>query len=113
MPEPIAEAELVERVKRELREELLQSGAPLPGLGHNGGPPIVDQPVYDTLEFCAAHKISRSMLYELWHDGIGPRFYRIGTSIRITGEAAADWRREREKATDQKFAENSKTLESA
>jgi predicted DNA-binding transcriptional regulator AlpA len=102
----IADAELIERIKKELRDELLQPSATAPGLGHNGGPPLVDPPVYDILEFCVAHKISRSTLYNLWTDGIGPKFYRIGSSVKITGESAQAWRREREAAT-------AKALESA
>jgi hypothetical protein len=29
-------------------------------------------------EFCRAEKLSRAMLYKLWSEGRGPRFYRIG-----------------------------------
>jgi hypothetical protein len=52
-------------------------------------------------EFCAAHRISRTKLYELWAAGTGPRFFYIGVKKIITAEAAADWRRERELASSQ------------
>ena len=43
-------------------------------------------------EFCSAHRVSRSALYELWSCGLGPRFFMVGTHRRISNEAAADWR---------------------
>ena len=49
-------------------------------------------------EFCEAHRISRSKLYQLWAAGIGPRFMKVGVKVLISVEAAADWRREREQA---------------
>jgi hypothetical protein len=51
---------------------------------------------YTIFEFCDAHRISRSKLYQLWREGCGPRAMRIGSKVLITCEAAADWRRERE-----------------
>jgi predicted DNA-binding transcriptional regulator AlpA len=44
-------------------------------------------------EFCSAHGISRTHLYDLWREGRGPRFMRAGDKRRlISVEAAADWR---------------------
>ena len=54
---------------------------------------------YTVNEFCDAHRISRSKLYELWSAGIGPRFIQVGTKKIITNEAAADWRRQSEAAS--------------
>jgi hypothetical protein len=51
---------------------------------------------YTVDEFCNAHRISRSKLYELWATGKGPRFIQIGAKKIITNEAASDWRRELE-----------------
>lgn len=51
-------------------------------------------------EFCDAHRISRSKLYQMWAAGTGPRIMRIGTKVIITNEAAADWRIEPEAATE-------------
>jgi hypothetical protein len=47
-------------------------------------------------EFCAAEKISRGMLYKLWKAGKGPRFHRVGGSVRISHEARTEWRRQLE-----------------
>jgi hypothetical protein len=49
---------------------------------------------FTVAEFCKAHRISRSFLYSEWKAGRGPRFMRAGVKRIITGEAAADWRRE-------------------
>ena len=51
---------------------------------------------YTVNEFCDAHRISRSKLYQLWAAGVGPRFIKIGTKKIITLEAATVWRREGE-----------------
>jgi len=53
---------------------------------------------YTVSEFCDAHRISRSKLYQLWTTGLGPRFIQIGTKKIITTEAAANWRRAGESA---------------
>jgi hypothetical protein len=55
---------------------------------------------YTVAEFCTAHRISRSKLYQLWRAGAGPRVIRVRTKILITNEAAADWRRACEAAAD-------------
>jgi hypothetical protein len=52
--------------------------------------------MYTVLEFCTAHKISRSKLYELWRAGIGPRSIKIGTRTLIPAGAACEWRRQLE-----------------
>jgi predicted DNA-binding transcriptional regulator AlpA len=52
-------------------------------------------------EFCEDHGISLSTYYELKKQGHGPREMKIGRSgVRISREASADWRRERETAAD-------------
>ena len=51
-------------------------------------------------EFCSDNSISRSMLYNLWGQGIGPRFLRVGAKKLITAEAGADWRAAREAASN-------------
>jgi|SRR6516162_6901896 hypothetical protein len=76
-------------------------------LAHPHTPPLgiamaiavaTDRRAYTIKEFCEAHRISRSALYALWREGIGPRFISIGIKKLITVEAAAAWRREREEA---------------
>jgi hypothetical protein len=71
-------------------------------LGHSarqrlaGSATSVSDPSLTIQEFCAAEKISRSMVYKLWSEGKGPRFFNIGTVKRISHEARQQWRRERE-----------------
>jgi predicted DNA-binding transcriptional regulator AlpA len=61
--------------------------------------------VYTIEEFCRAHRLSRSKLYQLWASGTGPRKMRIGAKVLISVEAATDWRREREAAHTARAAE--------
>ena len=102
-PERILKREDLERLKRSLVEDLLRLATrPFAGIGHNSGPPLeAEPPVYDIPGFCRAHLISWTGLYEQWRNEVGPKFFKVGTSVRITREAAAQWRRERESATDQ------------
>lgn len=51
---------------------------------------------YSIDEFCRAHGISHGMYYKMKRQGAGPREMAVGTHKRISREAAADWRRERE-----------------
>jgi hypothetical protein len=55
---------------------------------------------YTIAEFCTAHRISRSKLYQLWAAGAGPRMMKVGRKVLITNEAAAEWRRAREAAAE-------------
>lgn len=54
---------------------------------------------YTVAEFCAAHRISRSKLYELWQEGRGPRKMRVDSRVLISVESATEWRRGREAAS--------------
>ena len=102
----IREAALIERIKAAVREDLSRSGLLTVGPGHNRGPPFEPEPsVYDIPEFCLTHRLSRSSLYNLWRDGVGPRFFKLGASVRISREAAAAWRADREAATDQRVSQ--------
>jgi hypothetical protein len=47
---------------------------------------------YTINEFCQAERISRAMLYKLWAEGNGPKFFYVGTSRRISHEARIEWR---------------------
>jgi hypothetical protein len=58
----------------------------------------ISDPTYTVNEFCAAERISRSMLYKLWAKGIGPQFYLIGVTRRITHRARLEFQRAREAA---------------
>ena len=55
---------------------------------------------YDIKRFCDANCIGRSLLYKLWKQGRGPRYFLAGTERRITVEAAAEWRAAMQAATD-------------
>ena len=49
-------------------------------------------------EFCEAERVSRSMLYKLWSQGISPDYFEIGSTKRISPEARLARRRAREAA---------------
>lgn len=55
-------------------------------------------------EFCVDNGVSRSSLYNMWGEGIGPRFMRVGVKKLITAEAAAEWRAAREAASNLQVA---------
>jgi len=71
---------------------------------------FVDPLVYDIPTYCRVHKKSRSALYNDWARGEGPDYYKEGTSIRITGEAA---RRHRAKLEERARAEREKAAQAA
>ena len=51
---------------------------------------------YTVDEFCTAERLSRSMVYKLWSQGQGPRFYMVGSVRRISAEARLEWQRSME-----------------
>jgi hypothetical protein len=59
---------------------------------------VTNNPSYTVEEFCEAERMSRSMVYKLWSQGKGPRFYYVGNVRRITHQARIEWQREREAA---------------
>lgn len=61
----------------------------------------LDPPAYSVPEFCKAHDISRGYLYDLWKNGRGPRYFKLGRRTIVSGEAAAEWRRRMEEETEQ------------
>jgi hypothetical protein len=48
--------------------------------------------VYSIDSFCDAHTISRSELYRLWGQGLGPRYVHLKRRRLITAEDASEWR---------------------
>jgi hypothetical protein len=50
-------------------------------------------------EWCEANRICRSQYYNLKRQGLTPREMRFGRSVRISPEADAEWRRQREAET--------------
>jgi predicted DNA-binding transcriptional regulator AlpA len=65
----------------------------------------MERNAYDIIEFCHLHSISRSAFYNSLKNGTGPRIMRLGSRVLISKEAAAEWRREREQASEQQAAE--------
>jgi hypothetical protein len=60
---------------------------------------FVERAAYTISEFCDAHRISRAHYYVLKKLGQGPDEARASDrTVLITIEAAARWRRQREKA---------------
>lgn len=49
-------------------------------------------------EFCARHRISRTLFYKMKSEGLMPATFKLGTRVLISREAAAAWRRARETA---------------
>jgi predicted DNA-binding transcriptional regulator AlpA len=78
-----------------------------PAIVHNAGPPAVDDEkqldneVLTIPQFCARYRLSRATLYGLWQAGEGPKFFKVGTSVRITGNSARAWLRQREQRAAQ------------
>lgn len=67
----------------------------------NQQPPAFGQvkSTYTIAQFCEAHCIGRTHLYHVIKAGKGPRLIKLGRRTLISAEAAADWRRDLEKAT--------------
>lgn len=52
---------------------------------------------YSVQEFCAAHRISPDFFFKLRRVGKAPKMMKVGTRSLISVEAAAQWRRDRER----------------
>lgn len=53
---------------------------------------------FTVAEFCRRHRICKQTYYNLRNRGEGPTEMTIGRAVRISVEAAEQWRREREAA---------------
>jgi len=62
-------------------------------------PPLLERAAYTIREFCDAHRISKSPYYNLRKQGLGPDEARVLDRVIITMEAAARWRKARERTT--------------
>jgi predicted DNA-binding transcriptional regulator AlpA len=51
----------------------------------------MEKKAYSIPEFLAAHSLSRSALYRLWHEGDGPVTVRVGRKVLIPVGAAEEW----------------------
>jgi hypothetical protein len=47
--------------------------------------------------FCELHGISQIMYFRLQQQGLGPQVMKVGARTLISAEAAAKWRRDRER----------------
>ena len=56
-----------------------------------------DADAFTVNEFCARHRISVQLFYK--NRKQMPRTFKVGARVLISKEAAAAWRRERERAT--------------
>jgi hypothetical protein len=68
--------------------------------------PKADRPIQPLAlsirEFAEAHNLSIDTYFKMQRDGFGPKVMRVGGRTLVSLEAAAEWRAEREKATDQR-----------
>ena len=62
-------------------------------------------------EFCKTHGLSVASYYTLKKLGLGPREMMAGNLIRISAEAAAAWRKERENPKDDEAKELARLAE--
>jgi hypothetical protein len=62
-------------------------------LGNVPGVPF--EPSYTVDEFCAAERISRVALYDLWKQGKGPSFYMNGRRRIIPHSARLEFQQDR------------------
>jgi hypothetical protein len=54
---------------------------------------------YSIAAFCVAHDLSEDFFYKLMREGRGPQVMRVGARTLVSIEAAAEWRREMERAS--------------
>jgi predicted DNA-binding transcriptional regulator AlpA len=59
----------------------------------------MESQTYSVAAFCAAHGLSRAMLYLLLKDGKAPAVMKIGRRTLVSVEAAATWRKRMESET--------------
>ncbi len=59
----------------------------------------MERDTYTVTQFCDAHHIGRTHLYELLKQGRAPRIMKVGRRTLISREAAAEWRRAMEAIT--------------
>ena len=57
----------------------------------------MEKDAFNIGEFCQRHGLSRAAFYKLGRIGQAPRIMRVGGRVMVSKEAAADWRRERER----------------
>lgn len=88
----ILAAALAPLLKQALREEERPGRRDVSASAEPNG----ERLAFTVTSFCKAHEISTPTYYRLRKEGKGPREMRIGSEVRISVEAAAEWRRARE-----------------
>ena len=58
--------------------------------------PVFSAQSYSPKSLAAAEGCSVGLVYKLWRQERGPRFYYAGSRRRVTEQARQDWHRERE-----------------
>ena len=51
-------------------------------------------------QFCEDHNISRAHFYNLFREGQAPKTFKVGRRRLISDEAAAEWRKQQEMASN-------------
>jgi hypothetical protein len=75
-----------------IAERVSQSNDPAAAYGNDGAD------AFGIPEFCRRHHISQSFYFKLQALGLGPAIMKVGSRVLISKEAAAAWRRKRERA---------------
>ena len=98
MPEKLRDEALVERTKQELRKDLSRPSLTASGgIGHNRGPPPLDDaPRYVNVKGAAEIlHVSASFLNKLRMTGGGPHFAKFGFHVRYEIATLLAWARSR------------------
>jgi hypothetical protein len=77
------------------------------------GPPVPsdeDLQARTVEQFCRASRSAGALLYDIWSRGEGPRFFKLGSSKRISRQAGDDWISQLEQATPQAPIDNEAVL---
>jgi hypothetical protein len=53
---------------------------------------VTDDHSYTVTEFASAERMSRPMVYKLWAEGKGPRYFMVGNRRHISHQARIEWR---------------------
>jgi len=82
-------------MKKAVRKSAPRRARPVEPVKRDRSAPI-ERWAFSIREFCEAHSISVPMFYVMRQRGEGPRTMQVGAHLRISREAAEEWRRSRE-----------------
>jgi len=103
-PDPAVEAAARGRVvsKRDRRVKVKRKTRDRPQARAPQASPGAEVRAYSIPEFCRVHGgISQAFFHALCAKGHGPKLMKVGARTMISVEAAAEWRRAQEAATEQ------------